>query len=240
MGSSVFKRREIKFMLTARQRAALEAAMRGHMEIDEYGESTICSLYYDTPDSLLIRRSLEKPVYKEKLRLRSYGAAKPGDPIYVELKKKYDGIVYKRRISMPEDLAAAWLAGRIPCPDDRQISREIDWVRHFYGRLVPALYLAYDRAAYFCPDDGNLRVTMDRNIRWRTDSLSLTIPPCGEQLLKPGCSLLEIKAADAMPLWLTRALSENGIRQISFSKYGTAYTAIQTQKAFSKGDICCA
>lgn len=240
MGSSVFKRREIKFMLTARQRAALEAAMRGHMEIDEYGESTICSLYYDTPDNLLIRRSLEKPVYKEKLRLRSYGTAKSGGPVYVELKKKFDGIVYKRRISMPEDLAAEWLAGRIPCPDDRQISREIDWVRHFYGRLVPALYLAYDRAAYFCPDDGNLRVTMDRNIRWRTDSLSLTIPPCGKQLLKPGCSLLEIKAADAMPLWLTQALSENGIRQISFSKYGTAYTAIQTQKAFSKGDICCA
>lgn len=240
MGSSVFKRREIKFMLTASQRTALEDAMRGHMQIDEYGESTICSLYYDTPDDLLIRRSLEKPVYKEKLRLRSYGPARPGGPIYVELKKKYDGIVYKRRISMPEDQASAWLAGRIPCPDDRQISREIDWVRQFYGSLAPSLYLAYDRAAYFCPDDQDLRITMDRNIRWRTDALSLTIPPYGEQLLRPGCSLLEIKAADAMPLWLAQTLSENGIRQISFSKYGTAYTAIQARKAFVKGDIYCA
>lgn len=240
MSNNVFKRKEIKFLLDARQRAALEAAMRGHMEADEYGESTICSLYYDTPSSRLIRRSLEKPAYKEKLRLRSYGTAKPGGTIYVELKKKFDGVVYKRRIAMPEHKAAAWLSGRIPLPEDCQIGREIDWFTRFYTDLRPAMYLCYDRVAYFCPTDENLRITMDRNIRWRTDALTLTAAPRGEQLLRPGQSLLEIKTASALPLWLVGTLSENRIRQTSFSKYGAAYKTIQTREILQKGGIHCA
>ena len=237
MSNNTFRRKEIKFLLNPRQRAALEEAMRGHMEADEYGESTISSLYYDTPDSLLIRRSLEKPLYKEKLRLRSYGTARPDGKIYIELKKKYDGIVYKRRISLPEKDATAWLAGRIDRPADSQIAREIDWFLGHYGSLVPAMYLCYDRIAYFCPDDENLRITFDRNIRWRTAALTLTASPWGEQLLQPGQSLLEIKCADAMPLWLSEALNKNGIRRVSFSKYGTAYTTIQTRMLIEKGGV---
>ena len=238
--SSTFRRKEIKFLLEPRQRAALEQAMRGHMEADEYGESTISSLYYDTPDSRLIRRSLDKPMYKEKLRLRSYGTAKPDGTIYIELKKKYDGIVYKRRIPMKEKDATAWLTGRVPCPEDSQIAREIGCFRDFYGSLAPAMYLCYDRIAYFCPEDENLRITFDRNIRWRTDALTLTASPWGEQLLKPGQSLLEIKCAGAMPLWLTEALNKNGIRRVSFSKYGTAYTRTLTRALMEKGGVNCA
>lgn len=240
MSNSVFKRKEIKFLLEPRQRAALIAAMEGHMKEDEYGESTICSLYYDTPNSRLIRRSLEKPLYKEKLRLRSYGKAAPGGNIYVELKKKYDGVVYKRRISLPEHQADAWLGGRAPLPQDSQIGREIDWFLHYYVNLRPAMYLCYDRIAWFCPTDENLRITMDRNIRWRTDALSLTAAPRGEQLLRPGQSLLEIKTASALPLWLVEALNENEIRQTSFSKYGTAYTIQHTRESMQKGGIHCA
>lgn len=240
MSNNVFKRVEVKFLLDARQRAALERAMREHMEADEYGESTICSLYYDTPDSRLIRRSLEKPMYKEKLRLRSYGTAKPDGNIYIELKKKYDGIVYKRRISMKEREATAWLAGRMERPQDSQIAREVEWFRDFYGDLEPAMMMCYDRIAYFCPTDEDLRITLDRNIRWRTEDLTLTAAPWGEQLLRPGQSLLEIKCAGAMPLWLVKALSDNGIRRTSFSKYGTAYTITQERKDMPKGGMYCA
>lgn len=240
MTSNTFRRKEIKFLLDSRQRAALDRAMAGHMEADEYGESTICSLYYDTPDSRLIRRSLEKPLYKEKLRLRSYGAAKPDGKVYIELKKKYDGIVYKRRISLPEREATAWLAGRVPRPEDSQIAREIDWFMDFYGNLAPAMMMCYDRIAYFCPQDENLRVTLDRNIRWRTDDLTLTAAPRGEQLLRPGQSLLEIKCAGAMPLWLAAVLDRNNIRRTSFSKYGTAYTVTQTRALMEKGGVHCA
>ena len=240
MSSGVFQRKEIKFLLDSRQRSALEQAMAAHMKIDEYGESTICSLYYDTPDYRLIRRSLDKPEYKEKLRLRSYGTAAPGADIFVELKKKYAGVVYKRRVQLPEDQVAPWLAGQRDCPEDSQIGREVDWFVNYYGSLRPAMYLCYDRTAWFCPADADLRVTFDRNIRWRTDNLSLTVPPWGEQLLAPGQSLLEIKAAAGLPLWLTAALSKNQIRQTSFSKYGSAYTLLTERERYERGGVSCA
>ena len=240
MSSNTFRRKEVKFLLSSRQRAALEAAMAGHMQADEYGESTIASLYYDTPDRRLIRRSLEKPLYKEKLRLRSYGVARPDSTVYVELKKKYDGIVYKRRIAMTQAEADRWLSGRAPCPREGQIAREIDWFLGFYGCLEPAMVLSYDRIAYFCPQDENLRLTLDRNIRWRTDRLTLTAPALGEQLLGPGQSLLEVKCAGAMPLWLVEALNANGIRQSSFSKYGTAYSTVLNRELLQKGGVNCA
>ena len=240
MNEGVFQRHEIKYLLNSRQRSALQQALPGRMEADEYGENTICSLYYDTPDSLLVRRSLEKPVYKEKLRLRSYGKSTPETKIYVELKKKYDGIVYKRRISMSEADATSYLAGKIPPVDQSQIGREIEHVRRFYGDLRPAMYLCYDRIAYFCPEDAGLRLTLDRNILWRTSALSLNAAPRGEALLSPDQSLLEIKTASAIPLWLVAILRENGIRHISFSKYGTAYTITQKNKFFLKGGSICA
>jgi len=230
MANGTFERHEVKYLLDSRQRSALERAMLGHMQADEYGESTICSLYYDTPDNRLIRRSLDKPDYKEKLRLRSYGRTKPDGNVFVELKKKYNGIVYKRRVSMTEREATAFLAGRAPMPKDCQIGREIDWFMKFYRTLAPAMYLCYDRIAYFCPEDDGLRITFDRNIRWRTDDLTLTAAPGGELLIRPDQSLLEIKTGTAMPLWLTRALTENGIKKTSFSKYGTAYTIEQNRK----------
>lgn len=229
MANGVFQRKEIKFLLSPAQRRALERAMAAEMQADEYGESTICSLYYDTPDSRLIRRSLEKPDYKEKLRLRSYGRAGRDSTVYVELKKKVSGVVYKRRVAMTERQAEAYLNGRGPSPDRSQIGREIEWTLGYYQNLRPAMYLAYDRIAYFCPTDPQLRITFDRNIRWRTEDLRLTAAPAGEQLLAPGQSLLEVKTGAAMPLWLVRALQENGIRQTSFSKYGAAYTITQTE-----------
>lgn len=230
MSNGTFERREVKYLLDSRQRAALERAMLGHMQADEYGENTICSLYYDTPDNRLIRRSLDKPDYKEKLRLRSYGRTTPEGRVFVELKKKYNGIVYKRRISMTEREATGFLAGKAAMPEDCQIGREIDWFLRFYGDLAPAMYLCYDRIAYFCPEDDELRITFDRNIRWRTDELTLTGPTTGERLIRPDQTLLEIKTGTAMPLWLTKTLTENDIKKISFSKYGTAYTTEQHRK----------
>ena len=240
MENSVFQRHEVKYLLSSRQRAALERAMAEHMKADAYGESTICSLYYDTPDFRLIRRSLEKPDYKEKLRLRSYGMAKPDGTVFVELKKKYNGIVYKRRISMTETEATAYLSGRAALPQDSQIGREIDWFMKFYGNLAPAMYLCYDRIAYFCPADDNFRITFDRNIRWRADDLTLTKAPEGVQLLRPGESLLEVKTATAIPMWLVRAMDENGICRTSFSKYGTAYTRLESELLTHKGGFHCA
>ena len=230
MCESVFQRHEMKYLVSDAQRAALEAVFADTMTPDPHGESTICNVYYDTPDFRLIRKSLEKPVYKEKLRLRSYGPARPEGTVFLELKKKYDGVVYKRRIALTAAAAEDYFAGRAPLPEGSQIGREIDYFRAFYAELRPAVYLSYDRCAFFSAESRDLRVTFDRHIAWRREGVRLTAPAGGRELLAPGWSLMEIKAADAMPFWLAAALSQNGIRQTSFSKYGEAYRTIMDEQ----------
>lgn len=226
MDNSIFQRREIKFLVDSRQRALLEQAFRGRMVPDPHGESTICNVYYDTPDYRLVRTSLEKPVYKEKLRMRSYGRVNGEEAVFLELKKKNDGVVYKRRISLRQRDAAAYMAGLSPLPEGSQIGRELDYFRRFYEGLRPAVYLCYDRSAWFSSEDPDFRATFDNNIRWRREDMSLCAPVGGETLLLPSQSLFEVKTADAVPLWLVEALDAGGIRQASFSKYGEAYKAI--------------
>ena len=236
---TIFERHELKYLITARQRQTLEQAMSGYMKPDPYGESTVCNVYYDTPDFRLIRRSLEKPVYKEKLRIRSYGQVSAGEPVFLELKKKYKSVVYKRRILLPEQAAEAFLNERSPLPEDSQIGRELSYFQWFYRDLGPAVYLCYDRVGLFSIDDPGLRITFDKDICWRTEELSLTARPGGQPILGPEQCLMEIKADNAMPLWLTELLNRGGICQTSFSKYGTAYeTMLQEQLTKNRGVFC--
>ena len=239
MCEAIFQRHELKFLVSEAQRAALEAAFAQRVVPDPHGESTICNVYYDTPDYRLIRQSLEKPVYKEKLRLRSYGPAMPESEVFLELKKKSDGIVYKRRIALTASAAEDYFDGRAPLPSDSQIGREIDYFRAFYGTLLPAVYLCDDRCAYFSRENRDLRVTFDRHICYRREAVRLTSPAGGREILERGESLMEIKAAQAIPLWLVELLDRNGIRQTSFSKYGEAYKTIlaETRQA-NHGGIC--
>ena len=123
MENNIFQRHEVKYLVDSRQRALIEQAFRMYMAPDPHGESTICNVYYDTPDYRLIRHSLEKPVYKEKLRMRSYGTVSDRDTVFLELKKKYRGVVYKRRIQLPQWQAEAYMAGRMPLLDNSQIGR---------------------------------------------------------------------------------------------------------------------
>ena len=225
----VFERYELKYWLSRRQQQALVRAMAPYMALDGYGHSVIRNLYYDTPDMRLIRTSLDKPVYKEKLRVRSYACAGMETPVFVELKKKYKDVVYKRRILLPQGQALACLAGDAPLPDS-QIGREIAYALSFYGTLRPALFLSYAREAYAPLGGGPLRVTFDEDIRYRRTELTLGGDCRGRALLPPDQVLMEIKTPGAMPLWLTRALSAQGVRKSSFSKYGAAYRDMRQQE----------
>lgn len=220
---NVFRRRELKFILDSDQRQAIERLLAERMVPDKFGRSTICNLYYDTPDYRLIRRSLEKPVYKEKLRLRSYGRIEPGVDVFLEMKKKYKGVVYKRRVKVSQEQAMAFMARQAPLPEDSQIGRELVYFRDFYRSLEPRVYLCYDRQAWYDPVDKGFRMTLDRNIRYRTENLDLSAPIGGALVLEPELSLLEVKASGGVPLWLTEHLSKAGIFKQSFSKYGRAY-----------------
>ena len=223
---TVFKRCELKYMLTSGQKEKVLAAMLPYMKPDKYGRTVIRNIYYDTDTYLLIRRSIEKPIYKEKLRIRSYGRAEPESTVFVELKKKYNHVVYKRRISLSEAEARQWLSGESHCPEHTQISDEIDYFIDYYGTLHPTVFLSYEREAFFAKDGSDFRVTFDDTILCRQNDLSLNSDVYGEPILPEGMVLMEIKCSGGIPMWLTRVLSEEHIYKTSFSKYGTAYRTI--------------
>ncbi len=217
----VFERIEKKYMLTQTQYRWLITDLAPYIKPDAYANYEICNVYYDTFDYELIQESLNRPVYKEKLRMRSYGTPDGSDNVFIEIKKKYDGVVYKRRISTDIREAVDFMkTGRIS--DDSQIKREIDWMRRRY-ELVPAAYIRYDREAYSGIDDPELRITFDRNIRGRDYDLDLRKGQTGVNIIPKGSVLLEIKIAGAAPLWLSHALSADRAFPVSFSKYGSYY-----------------
>ena len=220
--SYTFARYEQKYFLTPAQQQDLTEILQKHCRPDEYGRYSISSLYYDTPDYRLVRASLQKPVYKEKLRLRSYGTPGERDPVFAELKKKYRGVVYKRRICLEACLAEPFLYDLMPDYPAGQIGREILRFQQVY-RAEPKVFLAYQRTALAGIDDPELRITFDTDIRWRTRELDLGLGSGGAPLLPDDRVLMEIKFPAACPLWLSRALSALRIFPTSFSKYGSCY-----------------
>lgn len=166
----------------------------------------------------MIRQSIEKPAFKEKLRLRSYGLLKKDQLAFLEMKRKSERVVYKRRVKMTEDEAFDFIAYKNDGFDD-QISKELKYFRDFYQELKPTILLLYDREAYYLD---NLRVTFDTNIRYRLEDLNLSSSLEGT-LLDEGIIIMEVKTIGAIPLWLVKLLSDNQIYKTSYSKYGTAY-----------------
>lgn len=222
---AVFQRYEKKYLLDRGQYEGFREAMEGYMQVDEYGKSMICNIYYDTEQYDLIRASIERPPYKEKLRLRSYGIPKLSDTVFLEVKKKYRGIVYKRRIALPLEEAYKSLERGMLTGEKGQIGQEIDYFIKRY-HPVPKLYLAYDRIAMYGTEDSELRMTFDFSVRSREEELDLAKGDRGELLLDEGTVILEIKVRDAYPFWLVQALEQFEIYPASFSKYGNVYKRV--------------
>ncbi len=229
-----FNRYETKYLLTEEQAQRLLEALDGMISPDKYGSYTICNIYLDTDDFYFIEHSLDRPAYKEKLRIRSYGTAEDSSSVFLEIKKKSRGVVYKRRITVPLCQARRYVLEGIPpeCIEsigDRQIFSEIDFLMKKY-EPSPKLYLAYDRQAYFLTEDPELRITFDRNIRGRWEELTLMSDE-HTTLLDTGIEnyrLLEIKSGGAVPTEIASVLSRLKIYPASFSKYGKIYMEMQT------------
>ena len=226
MGDSIissFQRYEVKYFLTPEQRASLMPVLEAHFQMDEYGLHTISNLYYDTDNYEITRNSIDRPVYKEKLRVRAYGIPQPETGrVFVELKKKYDGVVYKRRVTMRADEAAPFLACQLPDGSFGQIGQEIRWFQRHY-RTQPGVFIAYDRLAFAGIDEPELRITFDTNLRWRDTELDLRLGDHGAPITDPDMILMEIKFPGVCPLWLSRLLSREKVFPTSFSKYGACY-----------------
>ena len=221
--AGIFKRVEKKYLLNGSQRKAFMERLEGRTEEDVYGKYSISNIYFDTADNELIRESLNKPVYKEKLRLRSYGTPKDGDKVFLEMKKKWKGVVYKRRVEFPYRVAMDYIEkGIYPKEYDCQILKEIDYMIKYHG-LRPDTFLAYDRRAYVVSEDKNIRFTIDERIRSRKYDLRLSDGDKGKLLMDDDMSLLEIKAPGALPTWFVQIMSELEIFSTSFSKFGRVY-----------------
>ncbi len=229
MAIEVFNRREIKYLISDEDKNALLNIINEYMDADLYNKDgkpyTICNIYLDTKADELIRKSLEKPAFKEKIRLRSYGQAALTDKVYLESKKKYDSVVNKRRTTFTlEDAYKYFESGIITDSPimNHQVMREIDYIMNFY-KLEPRVFIAYDRLAFFEKNNSDFRLTIDRNIQTRREDLRLDSPIYGDQLLPEGKWLMEAKAFKSFPLWFVHFLSERKIFSTSFSKYGTEY-----------------
>ena len=232
---TVFQRYELKYMLTLQQKEKILEAMSAHMALDSYGRTTIQNIYFDTENYRLIRRSIEKPAYKEKLRIRSYSTPDLHSTVFVELKKKYEKVVYKRRLPLPWQDAMAWVCGEKACPVDTQISREIDYFIDFYETLKPTVFLSYEREAYYEKIGGDFRVTFDDHILCRDTDVTLVSNAWGTPILPPGKLLMELKCSGGIPLWMVEVLSREKIYKTSFSKYATAYSTLIFPKIYLPG-----
>ncbi len=230
MAIEVFNRYEHKYLLDRDTFLKVIKVLDEHMDMDshnkDHGPYTIANIYFDTPDDYLIRTSLSKPIYKEKLRLRAYGVPTSDSKVFLEIKKKFKGLVNKRRTKLKLSEAYDFVASGVPPKPEEymniQVVREIEYFLKIYN-LSPKLYLAYDRIAYFEKNNTDLRISFDMNIRSRRYNLKFEDGDYGEKLLSDDVYLMEIKTSMAKPLWLVELLSDLEIKRRRFSKYGTEF-----------------
>lgn len=249
MAIEVFSRYEKKYLLTEEQYHWLLERIADNMEPDKFNTDgklyNIANIYFDTPNDALIRASIEKPVYKEKLRLRSYGVPGMEDKVFLEIKKKYKGLVNKRRTTLRLFEAYNLIEHGIDPGEqpyvNRQVLNEIKYFLKLYD-LSAKVYLTYDRQAFFSKTDRDFRITFDTNIKTRRFDVGLEKGAQGELLIDNAFWLMEVKSSEAVPLWFTQLLSEAEIFSTSFSKYGTEYKkTIQnnSENKLLKGDNIC-
>lgn len=226
----VFKRYELKYVLTVAQYHELLELMKNYMIQDEYGKYRIHNIYMDTDDYLLIRHSIEKPCYKEKMRIRAYGDVTKDSQLFIEIKKKYDGIVYKRRVDLPLTEVYDYIYRHKPLKGETQITKEIDYFMNYYEGLAPKILLSYDREAFKGMEDSEFRMTFDQNIMVQEEEVCFLHEHPDKKVLSEDMVVLEVKTGLGMPSWLLHFFSENKIYRRSFSKYGTAYKKFFLQK----------
>ncbi len=230
-----FERYELKYLLTRQEKEEIMKTMKPYMELDAYGRTTIRNIYFDTDTFRLIRHSLEKPVYKEKLRIRSYSQVHTEEPVFVEIKKKYKSVVYKRRLQLPEGVVMESFQKGKSLPVHSQIGAEIQYFRDYYKNLIPAVFLSYEREAYYALDGSDFRVTFDENILYRREDFSLGSEIYGIPIIGSHQTLMELKTSGGIPLWMGQALTKHHLYKTSFSKYGCAYQRMLTKQRDTGG-----
>ncbi|MBQ9657814.1 MAG: polyphosphate polymerase domain-containing protein [Clostridia bacterium] len=220
-----FRRVEKKYIITKQQYLRLKEKLEKYMIEDEHGKSTICNIYFDTEKFDLIRHSITKPIYKDKIRLRSYNVPNLESTVFLEVKRKYDSVVSKRRIQMTLKDFYNNIDNKFEEMEQTQITKELNYYFKYYN-LKPTMYLSYFRRAYYDKENRDFRVTFDSNITARPYDLKLEKGVYGDLIFEENKYIMEIKTLGAIPMWLVKLLNELKIAPCGFSKYGEAYTQL--------------
>lgn len=220
-----FRRIEKKYMITKNQYLRLKEIINNKMIEDEHGKSSICNIYLDTEQFDLIRHSITKPVYKDKVRLRSYDVPDMDSTVYLEIKRKYNGVVGKRRIEMNLREFYEYMKNKKSFAEGGQVKKELLYYFQFYN-LKQTMYISYDREAYYDKNNSDFRITFDSNILARKHDLELEKGIYGTNILEKEHYIMEIKTLGTIPIWLVKILDEFVLCPCSFSKYGEAYTQL--------------
>lgn len=223
MAEYIFKRYEKKYILNSAQYEEILKILEYNTVPDKYGETDVCNIYFDTPDYRIIRASIEKPVYKEKLRIRCYGTPDDDSRSFLELKKKYKGVVYKRRIKAHYKDGLSFISNQEDLIPPSQIKSEIEYFKDFYAPLTAGADIFYRRKAFLDRNNPLIRFTFDSNLLYRNYDFDLENGIYGDRIIPEDKIIMEIKTPGGMPLWTSDILTKLSIYPTSFSKYGTAY-----------------
>lgn len=231
MSKEVFSRKEEKYIISKSIYEEIIKECGEKVIADDYSKDNsfyqICNIYYDTQDNNLIRTSLQKPQYKEKIRLRSYGTPNQNSKVFLEIKKKYKGCVNKRRTTFnlkeAYRFANTGTISEIKDYMNNQIINELSYAIKIY-KIIPKVYLAYKRQAFFGDNNPEFRLTFDKDIIARRSDISLENGIFGERVITEDKMIMEVKYNERMPLWFIEILRHNNLQKTSFSKYGTEYT----------------
>ena len=231
MPITTFKRFEKKFIITREQYERLMPSILNYMDADAYcidGKSyNLVNLYFDDDDDSIIRESVRKPKYKEKLRIRSYDVPQSeNSTVFIEIKRKFNGVVTKRRAALSYKEVLHYLqTGEHPQTDSYIYNQVLDEIDTYLAQhpCYPKVFISYDRHAYFMKDGSDTRLTFDENVLTRRDDLDLLLGNYGEPLLPPDKLIMEIKFTGAAPVWFSRLASGEGLFRTPFSKYGKEF-----------------
>ena len=221
--TDIFRRIEKKYIVSKKQYIKIKEKIKENMNEDKFGKSKICNIYFDTDKYDLIKHSITKPNFKDKVRLRSYNIPNENSKVFLEIKRKSDGIVGKRRIEMKLSEFYEYFNNQNAIENDnKQIKKELDYYFKMYN-LKPAMYISYEREAFYEKDNPDFRLTFDNEIIARKYELNLEKGSYGEKILDENKYIMEVKTLGALPMWFVKILNEEMIIPGSFSKYGTAY-----------------
>ncbi|QHF55620.1 MULTISPECIES: polyphosphate polymerase domain-containing protein [Streptococcus] len=220
-----FKRVETKYLISNHQRRQLLSDLGKHMEADDFAQSTITSLYFDTEQFDMIQDSLAKKYGKEKVRLRTYEMESDLDmPAFLEIKQKIDGVGYKYRIkTTPRQAAILMASDADKVVEDKRLASQLEKLHQRYGVIKPSMLIAYKRLSFRGKKDKSVRVTLDMNMTYAVVNQLTMIGHESFPLLPDQQLIMEVKVAEQIPDWLENILHQYKLEKNSFSKYGHAY-----------------